>query len=206
MDYSDAFAVDPEPPPSDDSDADGPQPEPEEDAELSQLFGAMLTCHADDIPNSYSEAMKSSARKEWQSAAKEEYDSLVRNDVFDLVPLPNRKKLIQNRWVFSIKRDRKGNILRHKGRLVAKGFTQRKGIDYNQTFAPVVRFESLRMLLALAAHDRMDMTQFDVKTAFLNGTIEEEIYMSQPEGFEDGTGRVWRLKKGLYGLKQSPRA
>ena len=79
-------------------------------------------------------------------------------------------------------------------------------IIIKETFAPVIRFESLRMLLAVAAHKRMAMTQFDVKTAFLNGTIEEEIYMSQPEGFEDGTNRVCRLIKGLYGLKQSPRA
>ena len=210
MDYEEAFGESPDPDISLSDDSFGSAADGElddEDAELSKLFGsAMLTHHSDNLPSCYQEAMKSPESHKWKAAMSEEMESLRQSHTWELVPLPKGRKLIANRWVFTTKRDRAGNVLRQKARLVAKGFTQRKGIDFQETFAPVIRFESLRMLLAVAAHKRMAMTQFDVKTAFLNGTIEEEIYMSQPEGFEDGTNRVCRLIKGLYGLKQSPRA
>ena len=167
---------------------------------------ALVAHHADVVPSSFQEAVESAERKAWSGAMDEEMHSLVQNKTWRLVELPTGRKPVQNRWVFTVKRDRDGRIERYKARLVAKGFTQRKGIDFQETFAPVIRYDSVRILLAVAAHRNMTLTQFDVKTAFLNGEITEEIYMSQPEGYDDGSGKVCRLLKGLYGLKQSPRA
>ena len=98
-----------------------------------------------------------------------------------------------------------GSIKRYKARLVARGFSQVQGIDYFETFSPVVRYESVRTMLAIVAKHNLEMTQFDVKTAFLNSSLEEEIFMEQPKGYEDGSNRVCHMKKGLYGLKQAPR-
>lgn len=98
-----------------------------------------------------------------------------------------------------------GTRYRHKARLVAKGFSQRAGIDYTDVYAPVVRYESVRILMAVTAANKLHLRQFDVKTAFLHGDLDEEIYMDQPAGFDDGSGRVCRLLKGIYGLKQAPR-
>lgn len=141
----------------------------------------------------------------WKLAMEEEMMSLLKNQTWELVSLPTGKNIIDNKWIFTEKRKSNGEIERYKARLVVRGFTQRYGIDYEETFSPVARMESIRILLALAAARGMKLSQFDVKTAFLNGDLEEEIYMKQPEGFEDGSNRVCKLKRSLYGLKQSPR-
>jgi hypothetical protein len=122
-----------------------------------------------------------------------------------LEDLPEGRSTIGCRWVFMRKYDEKGNIARHKARLVAQGFSQIPGMDFNETFAPVVRHDSLRAVLAIGAIKDLEIQQLDVKGAYLNGDLQEEIYMRQPEGFDDGSGRVCRLYKTLYGLKQSGR-
>lgn len=108
-------------------------------------------------------------------------------------------------WVFKIKRRTDGSIERHKSRLVAKGYSQRPGIDYKETFSPVIRLESVRILLAIVARDDLEMIHFDVKTAFLYGDLREDIYMRQPRGYEKDGNLVCKLQKSLYGLKQAPR-
>jgi len=141
-------------------------------------------------------------------AMKDEMDSMARNKVWELVDLPPQRKFIRNKWVFKIKRRVDGSINKFKARLVAKGFTQIEGIDYEETFSPVVRFSSIRLLLALVAHLDLKLFQMDVKTAFLNGNIEEEVYMDQPIGFvsKGQEHKVCRLKRSIYGLKQSSRS
>ncbi|KAL0399561.1 UNVERIFIED_CONTAM: Retrovirus-related Pol polyprotein from transposon TNT 1-94 [Sesamum radiatum] len=124
----------------------------------------------------------------WYDAMKEEMNSMAFNEVWDLVELPDGFKAIGCKWVFKTKKDSLGNIERHKARLVAKGFTQREGIDYMETFSPVSKKDSLRTIMALVAHFDMDLHQIDVKTAFLNGELEEEVYMKQPEGFSSSNG------------------
>lgn len=159
-----------------------------------------------DTP-SYSQAMKSEDAPKWMSAMKEEIDAIYGLGTFELVPLPPGRKAIGCKWVFRIKRDASGAITRYKARLVAQGFYQLPGIDFGETFAPVARIESLRILFALAAIYDWEIGQMDVKNAFLNGELKEEIYMDQPKGFvaEGKAGYVWRLLKSLYGLKQASR-
>ena len=130
-----------------------------------------------------------------------------KNQVWELVDLPAGCKRVGCKWVFKTKRDSKGNIERYKARLVAKGFTQKDGIDYKETFSPVSKKDSLRIVMALVAHYDLELHQMDVKTAFLNGELEEEVYMDQPKGFET-TGKenmVCKLKKSIYGLKRASR-
>ena len=158
-------------------------------------------------PQTIDQAKQSSEAKEWLSAAESEYKSLMDNNVWDLVPLPPGRTPIGCKWVFRAKPDANGMVERFKGRLVAKGYAQQPGVDYEETFAPVVRFTSIRALLAYALQRNMLIHQMDVETAFLNSTLDEEIYMNQPDGFiEPGQKHlVCKLKKSLYGLKQSPR-
>ncbi|KZV18416.1 hypothetical protein F511_19192 [Dorcoceras hygrometricum] len=129
------------------------------------------------------------------------------NDVWDLVTLPKGAKPIGCKWIFKTKRDSKGNVERFKARLVAKGFTQKEGIDYKETFSPVSSKDSFRIIMALVAHFDLELHQMDVKTAVLNGDIDETIYMRQPEGFVSGDpdNMVCKLKKSIYGLKQASR-
>lgn len=164
---------------------------------------AMLAFHEE--PRSYEQAIESSDHKQWEKAMDEEYDSLLRNHTWELVKPPSDQKVIDNRWVFKLKQNPDGSIDRYKARLVVRGFTQEFGIDYQETFSPVVKFTSIRAILALAASKRMKLRQFDVKTAFLNGVLEENVFMSQPVGYDDGSGRVCKLNKSLYGLKQASR-
>ncbi|KAG0448351.1 hypothetical protein HPP92_027876 [Vanilla planifolia] len=138
-------------------------------------------------------------------------DELVqfeRNQVWDLVPRPNDKTIIGTKWVFKNKVDENGEVIRNKARLVAKGYCQIEGVDVDETFAPVARLEAIRLLLAYACHKGFKLYQMDVKSAFLNGYINEEVYVEQPPGFEihDKLDHVYKLKKALYGLKQAPRA
>ena len=158
-------------------------------------------------PVSYSQAIKDVNSSKWIDAMKDELKSMDENQVWEVVQLPPGHKPVGCKWVFKTKRDCKGNIERHKARLVAKGFNQKEGIDYTETFSPVSRKDSLRIIMALVAHYDLELHQMDVKTAFLNGDLEEEVYMSQPEGFiiEGQADMVCKLKKSIYGLKQASR-
>ncbi|KAK9100155.1 hypothetical protein Scep_023585 [Stephania cephalantha] len=137
----------------------------------------------------------------------DEMNSMSSNDVWDLVELPKGAKAIGCKWIFKTKKDSLGNIEIYKAGLVAKGFTQKEGIDYKETFSPVSKKDSLRIILALVAHFDFELQQMDVKTAFLNGQLEEEVYMKQPEGFSSigNENLVCKLKKSIYGLKQASR-
>lgn len=156
-------------------------------------------------PSTYKEALRSENANSWKCAMQAEFESLQQNETWKLEPLPPGKLPVKCKWVFKAKRDTQGNVVRFKARLVAKGFTQVEGVDYHDTFSPVVRFTTIRYLMATAARFDLNIRQLDVVTAFLHGRLEEEIFMSQPEGFSDGTGRYCKLLKSIYGLKQSSR-
>ncbi|CAI5721251.1 unnamed protein product [Peronospora destructor] len=151
--------------------------------------------------------MESSDATKWKEACDSECDSLIKNDTWDVVPLPKGRKAIGCRWVFRVKENQDGEVERYKARLVTKGFSQKYGVDYEETFAPVAKFTSIHIVLSLAAKYTLTVHQMDVKTAFLNGTLDEDIYMAQPDGYvnADRPDYVCKLKRSLYGLKQSPR-
>lgn len=144
----------------------------------------------------------------WIESMQDELNQFKRNEVWSLVPRPLYQTVIGTRWVFRNKLNENGNIIRNKARLVAQGFRQEEGIDYDETFAPVARLEAIRIFLAFAAFKKFKVFQMDVKSAFLNGIIKEEVYVDQPPGFIDHSfpDYVFRLNKALYGLKQAPRA
>ena len=131
-----------------------------------------------------------------------------RNDVWTLVPRPEGEHIIDTKWIFCNKTDEEGNVIRNKARLIAQCYSQMEGVDYDETFALVTCMESARILLSLACHLRFKVYQMDVKIAFLNGLLKEDVYVAQPKGFIDPhfLNHVLYLKKTLYGLKQSPRA
>ena len=162
-------------------------------------------------PRTYKQATHSRNpnRMEWQIASDKEMNSQLANKTWILVRLPPGKFAIGCTWVYKIKRDGEGKIIKFKARLCIRGDMQRDGIDFNETFAPTVKFLTLRVLLALAAHYDLEIEQFDVCTAFLHSPVEEEVYMRQPEGYvkydTDGTPFVCKLQRSLYGLKQAPR-
>jgi len=133
---------------------------------------------------------------------------LKKNNTWELVPRPADKNVIGTKWVFKNNMNEQGQIVRNKERLVCKGYAQIKGVDFEETFAPVARLEAIRMFLAYECHKNFKVYQMDVKSAFLNGDLEEEVYMEQPEGFQlsGDPDYVCRLKKALYGLKQAPHA
>ncbi|WVZ85245.1 hypothetical protein U9M48_032192, partial [Paspalum notatum var. saurae] len=145
---------------------------------------------------------------DWVNAMHEELNNFTRNEVLTLEARSKGARVIGTKWVFGNKQDDEGNIVRNKARLVAKGYSQVEGIDFGETFAPVARLETIRFLLTYASHHDMKLYQMDVKSAFLNGYINELVYVEQPPGFEDPNhlNHVYRLSKALYGLKQAPRA
>ncbi|GJW94614.1 retrovirus-related pol polyprotein from transposon TNT 1-94 [Tanacetum coccineum] len=144
----------------------------------------------------------------WIVAMQEELNQFIANDVWELVPQPKNMTIIGTKWVFRNKLDENGVVSRNKARLVAQGYNQQEGIDYDETYAPVARLESIRILLAYACALDFKLFQMDVKSAFLNGFINEEVYVAQPSGFIDfeKPDHVYKLKKALYGLKQAPKA
>ena len=156
-------------------------------------------------PTNVSNAIKHTT---WKDVMAEEYQFIMKNDVWEIVPRPERKSVVSSKWIFKIKHAADGSIEKYKVRFVARRFSQKEGIDYEETFAPVARYTSVRAVLAIAASKGWEVHQMDVKTAFLNGKITEEIYLEQTEGFEthDPNIFVCRLKKALCGLKQAPRA
>ncbi|KAL4317979.1 hypothetical protein GQ457_18G008540 [Hibiscus cannabinus] len=161
-----------------------------------------------DDPVTFQGAITSQEKGKWMAAMVEEMESLRKNQTWELVRLPEGKKAIGCKWVYKRKlavSEKEGE--KFKARLVAKGFSQQKGVDYDEIFSPVVRHTSIRAVLALVASSDLHLEQMDVKTAFLHGDLEEQIYMQQPEGFTQSGDEhlVCRLKKSLYGLKQSPR-
>ncbi|GJU85125.1 putative ribonuclease H-like domain-containing protein [Tanacetum coccineum] len=144
----------------------------------------------------------------WFQAMQDEIHEFDRLDVWELVPPPDSAMIIALKWIYKVKLDEYGDVLKNKARLVAKGFRQEEGLDFEESFAPVARLEAIRIFIANAASKNMTVYQMDVKTAFLNGELKEEVYVHQPEGFVDPERphHVYRLKKALYGLKQAPRA
>ena len=160
-----------------------------------------------DDPGTINEALNGKRSDQWKEAMKSEYSFLIKNDTWELVPPPEGKNIVGSRWVLKVKRNEDGSIDRFKARLVAQGYSQVKGVDYEEVFSPVARYTSMRSLLALANTQDLEIHQMDVKTAFLNGSLDCEIYMSQPEGFvdPDRPNHVCKLKKSIYGLKQSAR-
>lgn len=161
---------------------------------------ALFTCE----PQSFEVAVK---EETWRKAMQEEIAMIEKNKTWELVDMPKHKDVIGLKWIFKTKYNEDGSIQKHKARLVAKGYSQQPGIDFNETFSPVVRMETIRVVLALAAQLELQVFQLDVKSAFLNGELEEEVYVQQPEGFgvKGKEDKVYRLKKALYGLKQAPR-
>ena len=145
-------------------------------------------------------------RSNWINSMHEELHQFVRNDVWELVPRPKGVNVIGTKWIFKNKSDEHGTVIRNKSRLVAQGYTQVERIDFDETFAPVTRLESIRILLAIASHLNFKLYQMDVKSAFLNGMLQEEVYVEQPKGFVDPhrPDDVYKLKRALYGLKQAP--
>jgi hypothetical protein len=158
-------------------------------------------------PETLEEALNSEYAEFWRQAMDEEYKSLLQNNTWTLEEIPAGVKPIPAKWVFKIKKDATGHFERFKARLVVKGFKQQEGIDYNEVFAPVSKYVTVRTLIAKAAAEDLDLHQIDIKTAFLHGDLEETIYMEQPPGYAEGGSMIaCKLNKSLYGLKQAPRA
>jgi hypothetical protein len=159
-------------------------------------------------PTTYKEALAGPDSDKWLEAMNSEMESMYTNQVWNLVDLPDGVRTIKCKWVFKVKTDMDGNATVFKARLVAKGFTQVHGVDYDETFSPVAMLKSIRIILAIAAYYDYEIWHMDVKTAFLNGILEEDVYMTQPEGFVDpkNAGKVCKLKKSIYGLKQASRS
>ncbi|QRW11755.1 Retrovirus-related Pol polyprotein from transposon TNT 1-94 [Ceratobasidium sp. AG-Ba] len=151
------------------------------------------------------EALSGPDAAKWQAAMEEEVNTLKKMGTYQLVELPAGRKAMGNKWVLTIKRNKLGEPIRYKARLVAQGFSQQPGIDFGQTFAPVVRLDSIRILASLANQNDWDIRQLDVHSAYLHAKVEEELYMKQIPHFEDGTSLVLRLNRSLYGLKQAGR-
>src|SRR6266480_600345 len=170
------------------------------------VLEVMLLDH-DELTN-YEEAMMSPDSAKWLEAMKSEMGSMYENKVWTLVDLPDDRHAIENKWIFKRKTDADGNVTVYKARLVAEGFRQVQGVDYDETFFPISKLKSIWIILAIAAFYDYEIWQMDVKTAFLNGFLEEELYIMQPEGFVDpkGANKVCKLQRSIYGLVQASRS
>ena len=159
----------------------------------------------DEEPKSLTDALNSKSSGKWMEALEAECDSLVKSETWELVIPPNDACIVGSKWVFKVKRNANGEVDRYKARIVAQGYSQTYGIDYEEVFSPVVRYSSIRTLLTLANAQDLKIHQMDVTTAFLNGSLEHDIYMKQPEGFVESRypDHVCKLKRSIYGLKPS---
>lgn len=157
------------------------------------------------IPNTVNQALRD---QKWRDAMSEEMNAQIRNNTFELVPPSPHQNLISTKWIFTLKYLPSGVLDRYKARLVARGFNQQYGIDYAETFSPVVKSLTIRLVLQLAVSRSWDIKQLDINNAFLQGTLTDEVYVTQPPGFidKDRPHYVCKLKKALYGLKQAQRA
>jgi hypothetical protein len=166
---------------------------------------AMVSSIRESEPSTFEEV---AGRQVWRDAMMEAYNSIMKNDVWEIVPRPEGKSVVTSRWLYKLKYAADGRIEKQKARFVVRGFSQIEGVDYDETFAPVARYTSIRSVISIAAEMGWKIYQMDVKNAFLNGLIQEEVYIEQPLGFEvhGRDSHVCRLKKALYGLKQAPRA
>lgn len=168
-------------------------------------FALNAESFVEDLPKSIAEASKRSDWSLWEAAIKDEMDSLKQNRTWSAAKLPESRRPIDCKWIFKIKRNENGNIDRYKARLVARGFQQQSGFDYNETYAPVAKLTTLRIILAVANQHNLHVHQMDVKCAFLNGDLKEDIFMKLPAGFNK-EDKIVKLNKSLYGLKQASRA
>ena len=186
------------------SDDNNEQVEELSEEELATVEVALVSVLEIAEPATYRQAEKSAEWPQWRQAMEEEVKSLRENKVWDVVNRPRDRKVVDGKWVYKVKGNSLGEIERFKARYVAKGFSQIQGIDYDETYASVARYDSLRLLLAITACKNWRPRQLDIKTAFLYGILKEDIYMQLPEGYRED-GKVARLKRCIYGLKQSPR-
>lgn len=156
-------------------------------------------------PTTFEEAIHSD---KWRSAMDNEIAAIEKNSTWELTDLPAEARTIEVKWIFKTKLNEKGEVEKYKARLVEKGYSQRKGVDYTEVFAPVARWDTIRMVIALAAQKGWNIYQLDVKSAFLHGELSEAVFVEQPQGYvrNGEETKVYRLKKALYGLKQAPRA
>lgn len=174
------------------------------DYDLSDSSLLAANCFS-DVPKSYSDLTNHPQQKLWKAAVQEEIESLVKNQTWDVCECPKGIKALTSKWVFKLKPESEGKEVKYKARLVARGFLQQYGRDFDETYAPVAKLSTVRTVLAVANEKSYHIQQMDVKTAFLNGNLNEEVYMQAPDGFNIRPGLVCKLKKSLYGLKQSPR-
>ena len=176
--------------------------QPVKERRAPDRFGKWVTLASEDVvePTTVREALSGPIAEQWHEDMQHEIDSLQEHDVLELTELPKERKAVGCKWVFKIKRNAEGSVERYKVRLVAQGFFQRYGVDYDETFFPVVRFESIRAVVALAVQRGLKLHKMDVISAFLNGELEDEVYMKQPEGFAvKGKERlVSKLNKSFY--------
>lgn len=175
-----------------------------ESSEMSLAAAEAMTTLTDD-PATVEEAKYRPDWHLWEQAIKTELENHRQNNTWTLSKLPEGRRTVSARFVLHVKRNADGTVNKYKARLVARGFSQQQGIDYAETFSPVVRSGTTRLIIALAAICRFHIHQMDVTAAFLNGDVQEEIYMIQPPGMEDNSGRVCKLNKAIYGLKQASR-
>uniref|UniRef100_A0A5B7B4M6 Retrovirus-related Pol polyprotein from transposon TNT 1-94 n=1 Tax=Davidia involucrata TaxID=16924 RepID=A0A5B7B4M6_DAVIN len=185
------------------SSSSSPSSTPKKMRSLSEVYERCNFCMIE--PENFEEAIK---QKEWKKAMEEEIQVIEKNNTWELVERPQNKEVIGVKWIYKVKLNVDGSIQRNKARLVAKGYSQQPGVDFHETFAPVARLDTIRTLIALAAQKGWLLYQLDVKSAFLNGELKEEVYVEQPQGFviKEEEDKVYKLNKALYGLKQAPRA
>jgi hypothetical protein len=168
-------------------------------------YAACMTKLLNEEPTTFEEA---SQKKQWREAMIEEHQSIMKNDVWEILPRPKEKSVVTSKWVYKIKHAAYRSVEKYKTRFIARGFSQKEGENYDETFALVSRYTYIRSIMSLVASMGWSLHRMDVKTTFLNGAIEEKVYIEQPQGFEVHSRytHVCRLKKALYGLKQDPRA